>query len=110
MKAYKVYDIDEWYSTIVFAETAGKAKALALHTDTCMDSEFTRIRARRVPKADKLYQDGKFEIDWYNDKQRLFLVKELGWSCWDASDECDNCIARQYCKAEWLESEEDNDR
>lgn len=103
-KAYKVYDKDDMFSTIVFAETRGKAKVKALLTDTCEGSEFTRIRAERVPKADCLYK-GSWEIDWYDQEQRLYLVKEMGWSCFEPeSDDCENCKARQYCK--WNESEE----
>lgn len=102
MKAYKVNVKNEIYATIVFAETAGKAKALALSTETCEGAEFVEIECRRIPEADKLY-DGNFEMDWYNDKSRLFLVKELGWACFDTSFECDDCIARQDCS--WWESE-----
>lgn len=97
MKAWEVFDKLDDYSTIVFASTAGKARALALCTDTCEDSEFINIRARRVPEADKLYR-GRYEIDWDNDKDRLFLVKELGWICYDTSFECDSCCAKKYCQ------------
>ena len=97
MKAYKVNDKHDFYSTIVFAETPGKARAKALGTDTCEDSQFIDIEVHRVPKADCLYTDEKFEIDWYNDADRLFMVKELGWACWEPSWECESCVAKQYC-------------
>ena len=109
MKAYEVYDKDDMFSTIVFAETSGKAKALALLTDTCEESEFTRIRVKRVPKADCLYKDS-WEIDWYDPKQRLYLVKEMGWSCYEPEiDECENCKARLYCDyfQEYLKNEDE---
>lgn len=41
--------------------------------------------------------NGKFEIDWYNDADRLFMVKELGWACLETSFECESCVAKQYC-------------
>jgi len=109
MKAWKVFDKFSDYSTIVFALTASKAKALALNTDTCEDSNFIDIRARRIPKADKLYH-GNYEIDWDNDTERLFLVKELGWSCYDTSFECDTCCAKEYCQYFDDKENEEEDR
>lgn len=102
LKAYKVNVKDADYSTIVFAESAGKAKALALSTDTCEDAEFVEIEVHRIPAADKMYADN-FEMNWNNEKERLFLVKELNWACFEPSFECDECIAKQYCR--WFESE-----
>ena len=51
MKAYSVSDRngDEGYSLVVFAETAGKAKAYAAGTDKFYDYGFTGIRAIRQP-------------------------------------------------------------
>lgn len=49
MKAWKVRDPNEWTATIVFAETAGKARSLAMHTDCCEDMDFCAIEVRRAP-------------------------------------------------------------
>ena len=35
MKAYNVRDKNSFYSTVVFAESSNKAKAIAMHTDAC---------------------------------------------------------------------------
>lgn len=98
MKAWKVSEKDECYSTVVFAETRGKARALARYTDTCEDCDFCDIRVYRVPKIDKYYKDGKIEMDWYISQDRIALVKELGFSCLDIDiTECENCPAKEYC-------------
>lgn len=101
MKAYIVQEQVEYLATVVFAETAGQAKSLALHTDACQDREFTEIRARREKQLDQYYDGSCWELDfWNNDTARLILVKELGWSCdpeYSDIDECEECIAKDYC-------------
>lgn len=99
MKAYVVTDKNECvYSTVVFAETRGKAIALAQSTDACEDVPFTEISARRVPQMDKYYR-GKSEMDWYNADDRIALCKEAGFSCSDEvlEPECEICPAKEYC-------------
>ena len=98
MKAYKISDLKGYadYSTVVFAETSGKAKAIAITTDAFNDYEFTEISARRVPKLDKYYRVGKKEMDWYDDADRIALVKEGKFHCFEVS-ECPSCPAREYC-------------
>lgn len=100
MKAWKVEHPDEPYATVVFAETRGKARAIAMHTDACEDVEFCRIEVRRSPALDKYYTEGKTEMDWYNPKDRIALVKELGLRCsYEAMEfnDCSVCSAKQYC-------------
>lgn len=101
MKAYIVRDEASYldFSTVVFAETAGKARAIAIHTDACEDAEFTDISARRIPALDKYYKDGKTEMDWYDPKDRVALVKEAGFSCSYEVDfpPCYNCPAGKLC-------------
>lgn len=97
MKAYQARAFNRDYSTVVFAETAGRAKEIAQGTDACDDAEFIDIRVRRLPKADSLYC-GKSEADWWDAATRLLLVKEYGWQCLDAEyDECEDCPAKDYC-------------
>lgn len=114
IKAWKVNVKDEWYSTVVFAETRGRAKAIAICTDTCDGAEFIEIEVHRLKEADCLYR-GNDEIDWYNDTDRKFLVKELGWSCLDIdTSECESCCANEYCGhyqdyiKEWEDADESN--
>ena len=108
MKAYIIHDLKGYadYSTVVFAETSGKAKAIAIHTDAFEDYEFTEISARRVPKLDKYYR-GLDEMDWFDDADRIALVKDGGFSCdpecWEEED-CKRCPAKQWCDRYEVES------
>lgn len=101
MKAWCVCDKHESYGAeIVFAETRGKARSLALATDCCSDTHFLDIEVRREPKADKYYKKGKWHLDWDNPKDRIALVKDCGFICdrdyWERED-CDTCPAKEYC-------------
>lgn len=101
MKAYTAHDAHGCGSgyTIVFAENAGRAKALATCSRSLEGADFIDIRVRREPKADKLYK-GKPEINWWDDETRLVLVRDLGWQCEEASEACTECVAREFC-GEW---------
>lgn len=100
MKAWLVKDKDEFCATVVFAETRGKARALAMSTECCEDVRFTAIEVKRKPQMDKYYTEGKMEMDWLNSKDRIALVKECGFicdrDCWNIED-CDQCPAKEYC-------------
>ena len=101
MKAWYISTVyEEFGNTVVFAENVGKAKSVALSTDCCIDAEYTEVRARRCPKADKKYRKGKKELDWYDPKDRYFLVKELGFRCEEVFEgECSECSAQKVCEA-----------
>lgn len=101
MKAWLVREKDEFVATIVFAETRGKAKARAMSTAACEDVDFCDIEVRRQPQLDKYYKDGKAEMDWYDNADRIALVKEAGFCCEDdnTTDSCECCPAREYCDA-----------
>ncbi len=115
MKAWLVREKDEFCAEVVFAETRGKARALALSTDCCENAAFKDIEAHRMPQADKHYKDGKWHLDWFDPSDRLVLVKECGFYCdFDAFDlgECEICSAKEYCnqyKDHMAEMEEDHD-
>jgi hypothetical protein len=96
MKAWLVREKDEFCATVVFAETRGKAKAMALSTDCCEDVDFCRIEVRRVPQIDKYYVDGKREMYWDTPNDRIALVKECGFYC-EYEEDCENCYAKEYC-------------
>lgn len=99
MKAYTVQDRrDPMYSTVVFAETPGKARAIAQHTDTCEDLDFTDIRALRKPALDQLYR-GKPEMDWDNAGDRIAMVRLANYECSMEDDDpgCEECPAKEWC-------------
>lgn len=109
MKAWRVREKNEFCATVVFAETRGKAKSAALYTECCEGCDFCDIEVHREPELDKYYKDGKFEIDWMDDNDRIALVKEAGFYC-DYVDIalCKNCSAKQYCdeyKSRFLKGE-----
>lgn len=100
MKAWLVREKHNFCSTVVFAETRGKARAMALATDICEDAKFCDIEANRLPQIDKYYAEGKTEMDWFNPKDRVVLVRDCGFVCdidyWEPED-CETCSAKQYC-------------
>ncbi len=98
MKAWLVRERDEFFCTVVFAESRGKARALALSTDCCEDADFTRIEVKRFPEADSQY-NGRFEMDWNDPKDRLFLVKNGGFRCeYIEPDMCEDCSVKEFCE------------
>lgn len=100
MKAWLVRERDEFCATVVFAETRGKAKVLAMHTEACEDAAFMDIEIRRVPQMDKYYTAGKKEMSWFKAADRIALVKDCGFTCdidcWEPED-CETCPAAEYC-------------
>ena len=101
MKAWLVRKRDEPCATVVFAETRGKAKSIAMGTEACEDADFLDIEVTRYKHMDKYYVDGKREMGWYNDKDRIALVKDAGFYCDDEGIYngivCDACPAKEYC-------------
>ena len=100
MKAWLVRERGEFLATVVFAETRGKARALAQHTEACEDVNFCDIEVQRMPQADKYYVDGKTEMYWFDAADRLALVKECGFICdFDAFEDewCEMCSAKEFC-------------
>lgn len=106
MKAWIARDnesVENW-ETVVFAETATKAKIAAMATQCCENAEYIDIRVNRIKKLDECYR-GLPEMDWYNDNDRLAMVRE-GWRCDETSDECQTCVAKDEC-GYWEEEEEE---
>ena len=110
IKAYKVFPRgDGFYSEVVFAETTGQARALAMRTDSCEDLSFIEIGVKRVRALDASYRGHSF-MDWYNDQDRIDLVKLAGYRC-DIDVGCEDpehCPARNYCET-YLEGDFSND-
>ena len=113
MKAWRVREKGEFCATVVFAETRGKARSAALYTDCCEDVDFCNIEVHREPELDKYYKEGKLEMDWMNDDDRIVLVKEAGFCCdYIDIDLCNGCSAKDYCdeyKSCFIERRRKND-
>ena len=84
---------------VVFAETRGKAKSIALRTDTFSEGDFCDLEVCRAPNIDRYYADEKRFMDWGNQEDRLALVKECGFSCVDDcfGEFCEDCLSKDYC-------------
>ena len=101
MKAYKCWEDVEGCATIIFADTAGKARYIAMRTDSIGDDlEFKDVRVRRVPQLDKYYH-GLREMDWFNDADRVAMVREGAFDgCLEdyiEYEDCEKCPAREWC-------------
>ena len=100
MKAWLIRPKDYCGAEIIFAETRGKARYMAMSTDCCDSFQFTDIEVHRASYADKYYKEGKWHLDWGNPKDRVVLVKDCGFVCdyeyleWE---DCENCPAKEYC-------------
>lgn len=93
---------------ILFSETPGKARALAMSTDMCEDALFTEIEIRRAPAFDDSYR-GHPVMDWYDSNDRIDLVKKASFVCEPGFEEdCDRCPARDFCDY-CVERKEHND-
>ena len=81
MKAYEIRDMfDGLFTSVVFAETAGKAKIYALkNCEFFEDCEFIDLEVHRNSQLDKYYKDGKRVMDWDNANDRLALIKDGGF-------------------------------
>jgi hypothetical protein len=102
MKAFVASDRngDSGYSIIVFAETAGQAKAYARDSETFDSYEFTEMRVNRCKALDSYYR-GKPEMDWLNYEDRVAMVRCANFecSCEVCHPECENgeCPAQEWC-------------
>lgn len=98
MKAWFAKEKDGDYTTVVFAETRGKAKSLALTTETLEDCDFCNLEVCRAYLLDKYYTPGKAEMDWDNNNDRIALVREADFYCvYPIEYECKECFAKQWC-------------
>ena len=61
-KAYIVSDKWNDNSTVVFAESVGKAKSEALYKDDFDNYEYVELRTKRMKKWDKYAESGKIPI------------------------------------------------
>ena len=102
MKAYTASDRngDSGYSIVVFAETAGKARAYAASSETFDEYDFTEIRVNRCPALDRFYR-GEPEMNWLNDDDRVAMVRYANFECssevWYPECEEGECPAQEWC-------------
>lgn len=102
IKAYSASDRkgDTGYSIVVFAETAGKAKAYATQSEKFDEYDFTDIRVNRKKELDRFYK-GKREMDWMDDEDRVAMVRYANYECSYevCHPECENgeCPAQEWC-------------
>ena len=77
LKAYTVrIDDDNGYDTVVFAENASRAKALAINDVLCVE-EYVNLRPTRYKEADCLAKkEGLLNM---KDKENRKFLEELGW-------------------------------
>jgi len=106
MKAW-MFQNDEGYAYVVFAETRGKARTYIQNMDYAPLYTFIEIDVRRFPEADKFYDGEIFEMDWNNPVHRLFLIQH-GWHCIDyhSIDDCRECVGCDICEYSRAEEEE----
>lgn len=108
-KAYAISADYAPYSEVVWAETSGKAKRIAL--DKCESMwglDFIELRARRLPEMDLLCK-GKPVADWCDDETRIKLVSEYGWHCAEPElYDCKTCPAKEFCDT-WEDMKDDLD-
>lgn len=107
-KAYMISSDNADCSEVVWAETSGKAKRIALEKcESMWECDFVELRARRLPEMDLLYK-GSSVADWYDDEVRIKLVSEYGWHCAEPDfRDCKICPARENCDS-WEEMQEDD--
>ena len=86
-------------ATVVFAETRGKAKVVAMKSDSLGDdAEFLDVEVQRIKELDQYYR-GRDEMDWFFADDRVAMVKFGGFSCdpdvmWE---DCEKCPAKNDC-------------
>lgn len=99
MNRLKAYQIDSDYaegSSIAFAESASKAKSMALHTDTFTDEEYIELHAKRAYEFDEhIEKFGRGLLGW--DEKSAHIFRENGWHEFDAcQSECEWCGLHEF--------------
>lgn len=101
IRAFICQEEEEWNSIVVFAESAGKARYIAMNSyELGDDLRFRDIRVRRAPMLDKSYR-GSNMMDWNNPEDRVAMVRDAGFRCsgdWYDPNDCETCAAREYCE------------
>ena len=106
MKAWKIFCRADFYCrAVVFAETSGKAKSLAMRYEpSCEFLSFIELQAFRAPELDVWYHEKPF-LDWDDPNDRNFALAN-GFKCEDAYEPyCVDCFKKDKCEeyADYLE-------
>ena len=100
MKAWYCRNNNESCATIIFADTASKARYIAMQSDSIGDDLwFTEITVRRAKEMDRFYRGNK-EMDWFNPEDRAAMVRLYGFECGEdyfVVDDCSECSAKKWC-------------
>lgn len=102
VKAYIASDKngDAGVSIVVFAKTAGQARAYAANNDNFDNYSFTEMRVIRCKALDEFYK-GKPEMDWLDDDDRVAMVRYANFECscevWHPECEHGECPAQRWC-------------
>ena len=104
MKAW-IFQNDEGFGFVIFAETKNKARLYVLGQDYADGYEYIEIKVRRWKEADKYWNGKDREMDWNNPEHRRFLCAH-GWSCCGdyEPDDCKTCAGREFCYR-WQETQ-----
>ena len=99
-------------SIVVFAETRGKALAYGAKHPDLRDYGFTGLKAIRCKALDPFYK-GYAEMDWFNDEDRVAMVRYANFMCPDGFSRkvlgCDECAAYEWCAKGKASEESDKD-
>lgn len=100
IRAFVCQEEEEWNSVVVFAESAGKARYIAMCSyELGEDLQFQDVRVYRAPSLDKCYR-GLNMMNWNDPQDRIAMVRDAGFQCsgdWYDPVSCDCCAAREYC-------------
>lgn len=105
MKAWGCMDYDAECGVIVYAETRGRARSLAMTTDGLDTSDWNNVEVRRVKELDGKRPFGTV-LDWYKDVR---LYWEACWYQEWGTSSCDECGRFQYEEIPESEIEETDD-
>ena len=98
IRAFVCQEEEEWNSVVVFAESAGKARYIAICSyELGDDLRFQDVRVYRAPSLDKCYR-GLNMMNWNDPQDRIAMVRDAGFQCSEADPvSCEICAARAYC-------------
>lgn len=84
------------YFTVVFAKTRGRAKSVAQTTECLHNTPFIYVVAKRIPQLDDAYRFYPV-MNWKSGHDRVRLVRDAGFVCDAAREECNKCSAFEWC-------------
>ena len=85
---------------IVFADTKRRAKTyLRRYTESFEDYMYNDIYPERAEVLDYLGHNDGYVMSWYNDEDRIAMVKHIYSGCLPPIEEdCELCCAKEWCR------------